>query len=199
MRQDCRLVILALASAFLLLALPKSTLAQPTPSPSPEDKVPVWLQEADLYAKIIGGSLAAVVTLLGLPMAVMQFRKTRVEIRKLEAEARSLEGNLAEGASAVAGHRIVIDGSNNTVKILADPRFLGPLLLLLAFILAWVLITLAGYAVGLFVPGQLERLIVGVLAALLLVPIAREARRIRAALRTSATQEADPEKQAVQQ
>jgi hypothetical protein len=51
---------------------------------------------------------------------------------------------------------------------------------LLDFIFAWIVLLLAGYFLSLFdLFGQLRTLIIGVIAALLLIPIAQEARRVK--------------------
>lgn len=90
---------------------------------------PSVISQADIYVKVIGGIIAGLGALLGLPLAVVQFQKTRAEIRKLEREANELQAN-SLSAATWQGHRIVIENSDYaTVHILADPRFLGPLLL----------------------------------------------------------------------
>ena len=149
-----------------------------------------WLAELNIYAKVFAAVLTGLGVVFGLPLTVLQFRKTRAEIRKLELEAESLEANAASvgaGERGAEGHQIVVEGADNvSVRILADPRFLGPLLLLLDFIIAWILITLANYALQLVTTGtgllSARRGIMIALAAVLLVPIAREARRVRKVL-----------------
>jgi len=143
----------------------------------------------DTYAKVFGGVIAGLGTLLGLPLTILQFRKTRAEIRKLELEADSLRAKNLSTDAVWEGHRVIIDNSDYaTVQILADPRFLGPLLLLLDFVFAWIILSLAGYALETFLPMNsvirtLRNFIMGVVAVILLVPIAREARRVKKVLR----------------
>jgi hypothetical protein len=84
--------------------------------------------------------------------------------------------------------RISVDHSPNvTVQVLADPRFLAPLLLLVDFVFAWVLLTLAGYFLRIFgFPGTVAQ---GILAAVLLLPIVKQIFRVRAMLRPLQTPE----------
>lgn len=172
--------------ALVLIALsitPGIVLAQTqTPNPPPTAD---WISSLDIYAKVFGGAVTGLGALFGLPIVILNITKTRAEIRKLELEAASLESNARiigdeEGGISVRIH----DSDNVNVQVLADPRFLGPLLLLLDFIFAWIILTLAGYfltLVGIF--GTFRSYLLGVLAALLLIPIAREARRVRSVLR----------------
>jgi hypothetical protein len=140
-----------------------------------------WLSQVDNYSKIVGGVLTGLGTLFGLPLAILHFKKTKAEIRKLELEASSIQQ--AKPADTTAGsYHINIEGHDNAVQILADPRFLGPLLLLLDFIAAWVILTLLGYATGLFIHGPLRTLLILLVASALLVPIYKEARRVRGQL-----------------
>lgn len=154
-----------------------------TPPPQSTD----WISNLDTYTKLIGGIIAGLGALFGLPVAFMQIRKTSVEIRKLELEAAELQ---AKGLSTNAGfhqgaNTVVIENSQDvSVQILADPRFLGPLLLLLDFIIAYVVITLADYALDLFVSGWIRTVLSGIVIALLLVPILGEAVKVRKNLRT---------------
>jgi cytochrome b561 len=80
--------------------------------------------------------------------------------------------------------KIWVDRSTDTtIQVLADPRLLAPLLVLLDFIFAWVVLTLAGHLLGLMGLGILRSLTLGILAFALLVPIARQVLRVRAVLR----------------
>jgi len=149
---------------------------------------------------MFGAVLTGLGTLFGLPLALVSFRKTRAEIRKLELEADALVGKtrplgaeaLKDGAYSIT----VRDSPETRIMILADPRFLGPLLLLLDFILAWVILTVASFATKLF-PGLFiltewgESLLLIVLALILLVPIWREARRVREVLRPASLKTTD--------
>ncbi len=150
---------------------------------------PAWLQDLSEYATVFGVVLASLGTLFGLPATLLHYRKTRAEIRKLELEAASLEGATSPAGEPHASYRVSIKGSDNHVEIAADPRLLAPLLLLLDFILAWVILTLAGYTLSLFVPDLLRRISLGVIAAILLVPIYRETKRVRAVLKPQETED----------
>lgn len=158
----------------------------PATSPTPtQANSPAWLGQLDTYAKVIGGVVAGLGTLFGLPVVILNFKKTRAEIRKLELEAAALQNKTlsADAVSQYANRIEIVNSDNNTIQIFADPRFLAPLLLLLDFIFAWGILTLAGYVIDFFVPGLLSTIVTALLAGILLVPIVREARRVRRVLR----------------
>jgi hypothetical protein len=75
------------------------------------------------------------------------------------------------------------DGNN--IQILVDPRFSAPLLILLDFVIVYIVLALASYAVGVFLPGKVGQIILTVIAALLLLPLFAEALRLRGVLRSS--------------
>lgn len=178
-----RFISLLFIGLLFVFALPSATLAQGTP---PIDS---QIEVVETYVKIIGGIIAGLVAVFGLPLTVIQFQKTRAEIRKLDLEAAALEGKGDADNLEWPSNMITIEDSDYaTVQILADPRFLGPLLLLLDFIIAWIVLSLFNYALsapGAFLPlvSLLHPLILLVIAAILLVPIALEAYRVRQALR----------------
>ena len=179
------LILLILGLSIILF-----TYAQ-TPSPvvssatQPENKG--WLNELDTYTKVFGGVVALLGTLFGLPIVILNFQKTRAEIRKLELEAAKLQNEtLSSDGVLQNGYNIEINDSKDvSVQILADPRFLAPLLLLLDFIFAWGILTLAGYVIGFFLFGFFRTVLIALLAAILLVPIIREARRVKSVLKPS--------------
>jgi len=145
---------------------------------------PNWLSQLSSYAKVFGLVLTGLGTLFGLPLTILNFRKTRAEIRKLELEANALETNEMSNETNNEGYRISIKESNNVkIKILADPRFLGPLLLLLDFIIAWIIITLSSYLLGLIITRVFRTLIVLIIAGILLIPIYQESVRVKKLLR----------------
>ena len=178
-----RTVFLLLCIAFLLgLELP--TLAV---GPNQDDPAGT-LAQVDTLVKITGGAIAGIVALFGIPLTYFQIKKTKAEIRKLEKEAEDIQANSA-GAGFFEGNRISIENSDHAVvQILADPRFLAPLLLILDFVIAWIILTLAGYALGIFDSlfglSQLFRSLMFVaMGAFLLIPLVREALRVRRVLR----------------
>ncbi|WP_201214788.1 hypothetical protein [Rhodocyclus purpureus] len=162
-----------------LLIMPALALAQAAPPASP-----TWLSEADAYVKVFGAVLTGLGTMFGLPIVLLSFKKTRAEIRKLELEAAALQGKANAEGAVQAGTTIEISHSHDlNIQVLADPRFLGPLLLLLDFILAWVILTLAGTFLNIIDLGVISSVLLAVLAMALLVPIAKEARRVKRALK----------------
>lgn len=84
------------------------------------------------------------------------------------------------------GYRIVLDRSNgNVIQILVDPRFSAPLLALLDFVIVYIALALAGYAVSVFLPERVGQIILTVVAAVLLLPLFVEALRLRGVLRSA--------------
>ena len=179
---------LFLATAGLAPAQTSPSVAGTAASPQPTSEL-----SADI--KIFGTAITALATLLGLPIVFLTYRKTRAEISKLELEAEALRKQQdssmhASGQDDEGRFRIVVDHSpNTTVQVLADPRFLAPLLLLLDFIFAWVVLSLAGHLFSIFSAGEFGDVALAVLAAILLLPIARQVLRVRAVLRPPRTEE----------
>jgi hypothetical protein len=177
-------------AAIVLAIMPLFALAQTT-APSPLGTPPA-VSELDTYTKIIGAIITGVATLIGLPIVLLTYRKTRAEIAKLELEALALREKLPDAGITSNDKegviRISVSHSPNvTVQVLADPRFLAPLLLLVDFVFAWVLLTLAGYFLRVFgFPGTLA---LAILAAVLLLPIVKQIFRVRAMLRPLQTPE----------
>jgi hypothetical protein len=145
-----------------------------------------WLDNLDVYAKVFGAVLAALGTLFGLPLAILNFRKTKAEIRKLELESAALEG-------IVVGERFYPDGTSVhvenspgvNIEIKTDPRFLGPLLLLLDFIIAWIILSLIGYLLSLVEVDFLRDMVHIIVGSILLIPILRTSLRVRKNLKNS--------------
>lgn len=142
-----------------------------------------WLSQLDIYAKIFGGVITTLGALFGLPITILLFKKTKAEIRKLELEAEALENRESVTQRSAGVYEIAISGDYNSVKILADPRFLAPLLLLLDFIIAWIVLTIASYALSFWIPYIIRASILLLIAAVLLIPIFKEAKRVKSFLR----------------
>jgi hypothetical protein len=68
------------------------------------------------------------------------------------------------------------------IQILADPRFAAPLLILLDFVIVYMVLARAGYAVAVFSLDRIGQIIHTVTAAVLLVPLFIEALRLRGVL-----------------
>ena len=113
----------------------------------------------------------------------MQMKKTRAEIRKLELESAALQGSQALEASPSSATQIRIADSPGTSVILAtDPLMRGPLLILLEFIIAWIVLRIASYPLNFFLSYSLSSLCLLFLAIVLLFPIYKEAKRLRTLL-----------------
>jgi F0F1-type ATP synthase assembly protein I len=185
------IILLLLGLCFASLSYAQSPSASASPIAQTDNSG--WLGQLDIYAKVFGGVVAGLGTLFGLPLVILNFRKTRAEIRKLELEAAELQNKgLSSDAVSQYSHRIeIVNSDHNNIQILADPRFLAPLLLLLDFIFAWGILTLAGYVIGFFLSDIFGTMLTVLLAAILLVPIIREARRVRRVLQPPKEAESD--------
>lgn len=141
----------------------------------------------DTYIKVVAGVFAAIIAILGVPVAFLQIRKTIAEIRKTELEAKKLQEQTGgELPANYEGHRIYLsDSDHNVIQILADPRFAAPLLILLDFVIVYIVLALAGYAVDVFSLGRIGQIILTVTAAVLLLPLFIEALRLRGVLRSA--------------
>jgi hypothetical protein len=186
----------------LALLAPALALAQTAASGVATTPTSV-ISDVDTYVKIIGAVLTGIATLIGLPIVFLTYRKTRAEITKLELEANALrdkQTTQADRSKDEEGNiRILVDRSPNTnIQVLADPRFLAPLLILLDFIFASVVLTLAGHILSIFSFGVVRTLALAVLSVALLLPIARQVLRVRTVLRPPRTSEEvrDSQKQA---
>lgn len=147
-----------------------------------------WLENLGAQAKVVAAITAAVTGILGVPVAYFLIRKTRIEIRKLELENAALERAADVGGAEELPASINITDVNGgvvNISIVYDPRLRGPLLLLLDFFIVWVVLTLVDYALGSFFDGPLAVVVAGILAALLLIPILREALHLKRILKAS--------------
>lgn len=83
-------------------------------------------------------------------------------------------------------HQIYLDHSDgNVIQILVDPRFSAPLLILLNFVIVYIILALAGYAISVFLPGKIGQIILTLVAVILLLPIFIEALRLRSVFRSA--------------
>ncbi|MBB4634061.1 hypothetical protein [Longimicrobium terrae] len=133
-------------------------------------------------SKVVAAVTAAVAGTLGVPVAFFQISKTRVEIRKVELEIHALEAKAATqtpidipGSISVAD----VNGGQVNIQMFYDQRLRGPLLLLLDFFIVWVVLSLIDYALGAFVVGPIPVVLAGALAAFMMVPILRQAFRLK--------------------
>ncbi|MEO0540329.1 MAG: hypothetical protein AAFZ80_05625 [Cyanobacteria bacterium P01_A01_bin.105] len=151
---------------------------------TPPTNADFW-NSLDTFAKVIAGVVAAITAILGVPVAFLQIRKTIAEIRKIELEAQKLKEQTGmELPKESQGHQIYLDHSDgNVIQILVDPRFSAPLLILLDFVIVYIILALAGYASGVFLPGKVGQIILTIVAVTLLLPIFIEALRLRGVLR----------------
>lgn len=170
---------LAIAVVFFVTAT--AAAEDSTKEPSKPEMVTSVENAAKLVTAVVGG----LTFLFGLPITVLLIKKTRAETRKLELEAASLQqklGNNLDVDKVVDSSTLNIrihDSPNAAIQIAADPRLLAPLLVILDFVVASVLIALARYALDFLLSGPLETLIVAGLYAILFIPVLRQALRVR--------------------
>jgi hypothetical protein len=138
------------------------------------------------YAKVIAAVVAAITAMLGIPVAFLQTRKTIAEIHKIELEAKKLREQTGDELPAeYQGHQVNISNSDgNNIQILVDPRFAAPLLIVLDFVIAYIILALADYALRLFQIEILSSIVLPIVGAALFLPLLREALRLRGTLRT---------------
>ena len=189
MRLLCSIVV-----AFALLICSMNAFAQASVPAAVASGPPSTISEVDTYVKVIVAALTGIATIFGLPIVFLTYRKTRAEITKIELESSALrEKQVSQGERSKdeeGNIHILVDRSPNTnIQVLADPRFLAPLLLLLDFIFAWVVLTLASHLLSIFSFGIFREVALVVLALALLLPIAKQVIRVRTVLRPKRTQE----------
>jgi hypothetical protein len=178
--------------AMLIVAGAITAFAQTTNLSVTPASQPATISQIDTYVKAAGVIVTGIATLFGLPIVFLTYRKTRVEITKLELEAKALKEKQGESPNQSKDEdgniRILVDRSPHTsIQVLADPRFLAPLLILLDFIFAWIVLTLAEYLLSIFGFDALRHFALAVLAISLLLPIARQVMRVRSVLRPPRT------------
>lgn len=182
--QRFRTLLVMAVVICIVLSVHPSVYSQTQISPTPTTNF--W-NSLDTYIKVVAGVVAAITAILGVPVAFLQIRKTIAEIRKTELEAKKLQEQTGgELPAKHEGHRIYLsDSDHNVIQILADPRFAAPLLILLDFVIVYIVLALAGYAVGVFSLGRIGQIIRTVIAAILLLPLFIEALRLRGVLRSA--------------
>jgi hypothetical protein len=143
-----RILILMTVALLITLLLQKVVHGQTQASTTTTS---FW-NSLDTYTKVIAGVVAAITATLGVPVAFLQIRKTIAEIHKTELEAKKLqEQTRQEHPIEYQGHQIYMSHSDgNNIQILVDPRFAAPLLIVLDFVIVYMVLALADYALRLF-------------------------------------------------
>lgn len=146
----------------------------------------------DIYAKLVGALVTGLGFLFGIPITWFTIRKTRFEIKKLELEAANNRAKL-EKATPTPDEFFnqvkvqISESPESIVKVTYDPRLAAPLLVLMDFVTAFVLLTVGGYAIDLLLSyfltfGNIAVVVyvtyIG-LAIVVVVPIFRQAVKVR--------------------
>jgi len=150
--------------------------------------------ELDIYIKIIVGTLTGITIFLGLPLVLLNYKKTQAEIKKLDLEAKAINNNLPVTRQDSINHNqdvhVNIEQSpHSNVQILTDPRFLAPLLLLVDFIVAWVVLTILKYLLSFFPLGEISDILLIGASLLLLIPIFKQAIEVKLIIQPNITEE----------
>jgi hypothetical protein len=183
-RNDVYQIFVVMTAAFGATLLFQQVVYGQT-QPATTTTTSLW-SSLDTYAKVIAAVVAAITAMLGIPVAFLQTRKTIAEIRKIELEAKKLREQTGDELPAeYQGHQISISNSDgNNIQILVDPRFAAPLLIVLDFVIAYIILALADYALTLFQIEIFSSIVLPIVGAALFLPLLREALRLRGTLRT---------------
>lgn len=135
------------------------------------------LWQADTLIKIIVGSISGVTALIGIPLVLLQYRKTAVEIKKLRLEAEDLERKQANDAAGFPSITL-FKSPHAVVQIANNARLRIPLLVILNFIWAFVIVALSGYALN-FLPinGLIPTATHSIIAIVLYLPIIQQVKQ----------------------
>lgn len=175
-------VLIITVGLLAILFTPEAVYSQNQLPCKPTD---FW-SSLDIYVKVIGGVVAMVAAILGLPIAFLQTRKTLAEIGKIELEVQKLRNEVVtEMHNESQGYQINVSNSRNTsVQIITDPRLATPLLLLLDFTIACIELILIRYTQNIFSLGNLDNFLVLIISCFLFIPLLREALRLKNVLRS---------------
>ncbi|MCB8839501.1 hypothetical protein [Aurantimonas sp. VKM B-3413] len=155
------------------------------------------VENFELLVKIGVAIISGIAALLGLPMVYLTYRKTSVEIKKLELESRQLMDGIGApspiNSDTEDGIRIQIrESPNSNVQVLADPRFLGPLLILLDFIFASITLSLSARLLDILPVGEIGSFVLLILSFFLLMPLAHQVMKVRKAMHPRSRVEQGP-------
>jgi hypothetical protein len=173
-RNDFYQILVVMTVAFGATLLLQQVVYGQT-QPATTTTTSLW-SSLDTYAKVIAAVVAAITAMLGIPVAFLQTRKTIAEIRKIELEAKKLREQTSDELPA--------EYHGNNIQILVDPRFAAPLLIVLDFVIAYIILALADYALRLFQIEIFSSIVLPIVGAALFLPLLREALRLRGTLRT---------------
>lgn len=163
-------MVVVLAVVILItLSLHQAVYSQATPATT---NTGLW-NSLDTYAKVIAAVVAAITATLGIPVAFLQIRKTIAEIHKTELEAKKLREQTGNELPAeYQGHQVNISNSDgNVIQILVDTRFAAPLLIVLDFVIAYMVLALADYALRLFQIEILSSIVLPIAGVALFLPL----------------------------
>lgn len=184
-----------LALPILIATVPVPALALDNPdkaanatSPVDANGSPTAVKVLGEYVTVVGGVVAALGAVFGLPLVYQTFQKTRAEIRKINFETEKLEAELRATvnpavSAGVSSHDVKVrieGGLGNAVTIMTDTRFSIPLLLLVDGMIAYVYYGVASFAIDLI---PLPKIFVAplylILFALVFLPLLRTAKEVK--------------------
>jgi hypothetical protein len=106
-----------------------------------------WVIQADPYIKLIGGAIGILAAILGIPIYILNFYKTKAELKRLHLENQEKEEELAR--KKIEFDKILgYNGKNsplfNLIDI-TDPRIVIPIFLVLNYIIAFIIQLIANH------------------------------------------------------
>lgn len=188
-----RHLAVACAIALLCTCLPVYVSAQSTPQAlSTNAVVSPELASLELWVKIIGGALAGLIALVGVPAAFLQFSKTRAELVKLRLEAKKLTAEVGGNQRAIfqpdAIHVSLQESPGAVVQIETISGLSGPILVVIDFVISYIVynifhILLSLSPLGGYLGNLIETIISAIVFSILFFPVFSNGRQARLLLR----------------
>jgi len=170
-----------LCMIFILLAFDPAVAQEAIPPATQNNTDNNSIQ---LYVKLAGIAVTAIATCVGLPIVLLNYRKTKAEIAKIELETEKLRQGINPEATEnpLLESRETIPNIPSSVMHLSGRGHMAVLLLIIDFVFAWIVFELASRAIGMINIYPFNTLAMFFIASLLFLPIAKQALRLRAAL-----------------
>ena len=182
------------ALTVVIVIVPQVLLAQTSPPTGTAGVDLSHLATVEAYVKVGGAALAAVIAVIGLPIIFLSYKKTRAEVIKLELETESLRLKMRESSEPSSptdpdgAQQVNVKGAKNvSVQVLADPKLLNPLLLILNFAVAFAFLTLVSHILAIFDLGG--GLVTAMLAGIVLLPLVNRALQVSSTFKSSISME----------
>lgn len=138
-------------------------------------------------SEVVGIIIATITAILGLPVTIVQVRKTIAEIRKLELEVIEMGKRVGKAQKSLEPSAVQKESASPTAPNHRLPDALSPLY---DFIISFTVILWANYVLNFFLwaNSPLKNLVMALLASIWLVPVLVIVLRVRQAMRSTFTQ-----------